>query len=324
MGKVFENQKRIVGLMICFAGLTLCSCADNNSSSYQGYVEGEFVYISSPISGRLDYLTVKRGQIISQKKPLFALESEDELAGKNQAVALLNSSIAQLDNLKKGKRAPELEVVRAQIVQAMANEKKSCLQLERDEAQFAAGGISKGQLDDSRYLHESDLAKIREMQSQLVTSELPARQDEIRAQRAQVAASRASLAQAQWKLNQKSVYATRAGLVFDTLYRVGEWVAAGNPVVQLLPPENIKVRFFVPETTLGSIRLNQSVKIHVDGQGSDIDAKITYISTQTEYTPPVIYSNETRSKLIFMVEAHPDVKSAPLLHPGQPIEVFLQ
>ena len=322
----FLKQSKFLYSGIIFLSLLLNGCTDNHAPlTFQGYVEGEFVYVSSPISGRLDYLMVRRGQQIIENKPLFALESEDELAAKNQSESLLKSAVAQLEDLKTGKRPPELDVVRAQIVQAIANERKTCLQLKRDEEQFIAGGISKGQLDDSRYLHESDLAKINEMKSQLVSSELPGRKDQIRSQIAQVAAARAALAQAEWKLNQKSVLSTRRGLIFDTLYRIGEWVAAGgNPVVQMLPPENIKVRFFVPETLLGKIKLNQPIKIRMDGEHYDIEAAVTYISTQAELPPPVIFSNETRAKLTFMIEAHPKLAKAPLLHPGQPVEVILQ
>ncbi len=312
-----------LGLIILF-GIVLNGCSDKQSQTFQGYVEGEFVYVATSIAGRLDSLMVRRGQEITEKTPLFALESEDELAAQHQANQLLKSAVAQLNDLKTGKRPPELDVIRAQIMEAIANEKKSALQLKRDEEQFAAKGIAKGQLDDSRYLHDSDLAKINEMRSQLASAKLPGREDQIQAQTAQVAAAEAALAQADWRLNQKSIFATQHGLVFDTIYREGEWVPAGSPVVQMLPPQNIKVRFFVPEMRLSKLKLNQAVKIHVDGMPSDIQAKITYISTQAEYTPPVIYSNETRSKLVFMIEAHPALENAPLLHPGQPIKVTVQ
>lgn len=308
---------------LLFLTLTLGGCSDAPSSTFQGYVEGEFVYVATSIAGRLDRLSVHRGQPITEATPLFALEATDELAGQRQAQHLLASTMFTWDNLKTGKRAPELDVIKAQIIQAIANEKKSAIQLARDEEQFAAGGIAKAQLDDSRYLHDADLAKVNEMTSQLASSKLPARADEIRSQAAQMAAARAALAQANWKLSQKSIVATRRGLVFDTLYREGEWVAAGNPVVQMLPPENIKVRFFVPEPLLGKLSINQAITLHIDGVKSPLKAHITYISTQAEYTPPVIYSNETRAKLTFMIEAHPAVENAPLLHPGQPVRVTL-
>jgi HlyD family secretion protein len=314
----FGQFRLAVGLIMSIA---FYGCSDKQSTTFQGYVEGEFVYIASPIAGRLDNLMVHRGQDITEKMPLFALESTDELAAHRQAMNLLKAAVSQLEDLKTGKRPVELDVVKAQINEAVANEKKSSIQLARDEEQFAAGGIPKSQLDNSRYTHDSDLAKVKEMQSQLASAKLPARDDQIRAQNAQVAAARASLAQAKWRLDQKSIFATKEGLIFDTLYRQGDWVPEGSPIVQMLPPQNIKVRFFVPEKRLAALKLNQKVKIHVDGVKTDVEAVVTYISTQAEFTPPVIYSNETRSKLIFMIEAHPGVDNAPHLHPGQPVEV---
>ncbi len=136
--------------------------------------------------------------------------------------------------------------------------------------------------------------------------------------------NRAALQQATWKLQQKQIAAPRNGLVFDTLYREGEWVAAGSPIVQLLPPENIEVRFFVPETVVGKLKVGQNISVHCDGCDAEVVSAITFISNQVEYTPPVIYSNENRNKLAFMVIAKPPVGKAPLLHPGQPVEVVLQ
>ena len=110
----------------------------------------------------------------------------------------------------------------------------------------------------------------------------------------------------------------------DTLYRQGEWVPAGNPVVKLLPPLNVKVRFFVPETIVGGLASGRAVSIHCDGCPADVPATLTYVSNDAEFTPPVIYSNETRSKLVFMIEARPSVENAAKLRPGQPVSVMLQ
>lgn len=118
--------------------------------------------------------------------------------------------------------------------------------------------------------------------------------------------------------------APRAGLVYDTLYREGEWIAAGSPVVRLLPPQNIKVRFFVPEAVVGGLAPGRAVSLHCDGCAADVPAAISFISSESEYTPPVIYSNETRVKLVYMIEARPSPGDAPKLHPGQPLEVRLQ
>lgn len=318
----YKSGLSILALIVLLFTLFISSCSDSKQTSFQGYVEGEFVYIASPFGGRLDELNVHRGQHITKDTPLFYLESEDEREAVHQAEQTWKAAVAQLEDLQKGKRAPELDVVKSQIAQAVANEKNSAIQLQRDEEQYAAGGISKAQLDNTHYLHAADIAKVNELKNQLATSELPARTDQIKAQTAEVAAQRAALGQAEWKLAQKAVSATQSGLVFDTLYRLGEWVNAGQPIVQMLPPQNIKVRFFVPEKQLSTFQINQKIHIKLDGIKNNIPAKVTYISTQAEYTPPVIYSNETRSKLIFMIEAHPTLEQAPLLHPGQPVTVM--
>ncbi|WP_180180291.1 HlyD family secretion protein, partial [Achromobacter insuavis] len=171
---------------------------------------------------------------------------------------------------------------------------------------------------------QSDAARVRELRAQLEVANLPGRQDQRRAQAAQVEAARATLAQADWTLAQKRLAAPTAALVFDTLYRVGEWVPAGSPVVSLLPPGNIKVRFFVPETVVGTLKPGQQATVRCDGCGDPVPVRIDYISPQAEYTPPVIYSRETRGKLVYMVEARPAADAATRLHPGQPVEAALQ
>lgn len=302
----------------------LSGCGQTADNDYQGYVEGEFVYLAASQPGRLDHLAVQRGQQVAAATPLFALESENEAAAQRQAQQQLNAAKAQLDDIKTGRRPQEIAVQQAQLAEAQATQKLANSQLTRDEAQFQTGGIARAQLDQTRANAESANARVRELQNNLTVSRLPNREAQIGAQTAQVAAAQAALDQANWRLNQKAVAAPQAALVFDTLYRVGEWVPAGSPVLSLLPPGNIKVRFFVPETELGKLQLNQNLSLHCDGCGNDIPAKITYISTQSEYTPPVIYSNESRSKLVYMIEAHPAPEQATRLHPGQPLEVLLK
>ena len=309
----------LLGALLAVAG-----CSGKQPPGYQGYVEGEFVHVASSVAGRLDRLLVTRGQQVPAKTPLFALDSENEAAVHRQARQQLSAAEAQLEDLRTGKRPQELDVIRAQLAQAVVEEKKSATDRVRDEALYKAGAISRARLDATRASAESDAARNRELRSQLDVAGLSARDDQIKAQAANVAAARAVLEQADWKLRQKAVAAPGAALVFDVLYREGEWVQAGSPVVRLLPPENIKVRFFVPETVVGTLSVGKNVLLHCDGCPAEIPAKVTYISTESEYTPPVIYSNETRSKLVYMIEARPSADKAPDLHPGQPVEVKMR
>jgi len=319
-----ERLMRAMWLALPCALLLVGGCSSETSSTYQGYVEGEYVHVASPVGGRLERLLVQRGQTIDAKAALFKLETDEEAAAKLQADEQLKAAQAQLADLRVGRRQPEIEVVRAQLAQAQAAEEQAVQQLKRDEAQFEVGGIARAQLDDSRSNLVMKAARVRELAGQLQVSRLPAREEQIRGQLAQVAAARAQSSQLAWRLNRKEVAAAQAGLVVDTLYREGEWVPAGSPVVRLLPPRNVKARFFVPEAVVGGIKPGRKVSLHCDGCEAAVSATVSFIADAPEYTPPVIYSNETRNKLVFMVEARPAADSAQGLRPGQPVTVTLQ
>jgi len=136
-----------------------------------------------------------------------------------------------------------------------------------------------------------------------------------------VRAQEATLVRAEWDLSQKRQSAPQAGVIFDTLFREGEWVGAGRPVVALLPPENIKIRAFVPEAQIGTIHYGDTVRVTVDGVKDPFIGKVSFISPRAEFTPPVIYSQEARSKLVFMIEVRFDPAVSKNLHPGQQVDV---
>ena len=161
------------------------------------------------------------------------------------------------------------------------------------------------------------------MRAQLASARLPGREEERAGAQAQVLASQAALDQSTIRLEQKSQRSPVSGRVQDIYYRTGEWAAPGQPVVSILPAENIKVRFFVPEPSLGALRTGQTVGIQCDGCPARVPATIRFISATAEYTPPVLFSEKNRHRLVYLVEAWPQPKAAALLHPGQPVSVSL-
>lgn len=301
--------------------VALVACSEQAPSYYQGYAEAEYVRVALPFAGSLEGLHVQRGMRVKAGDALFVLERENEAAARREAEERLRNTEAQLANLRKGKRPTEIEAIRAQIEQAETSLKLSEVQLKRTEQLVAQNFIAKEKLDEARTGRDRDSARVAQLKADLDTARLAARADEIKAAQAAVAAAQATLAQADWRLEQKSAMAPVAGQVTDTLYVKGEWVPAGSPVVSLLPPQNIKVRFFVPELQLGALRVGQNVSAACDGCAAPIAANITFIAPQAEFTPPVIYSKENRAKLVFLVEARPAPEDAVKLHPGQPLEV---
>lgn len=320
---LFDRNHNALLILASVLALVPTGCTRDTADTYQGYIEGRFVYVASSQSGRLDHLSVERGDTIAVGRPLFDLDDEPEASAVHQAQRLLRSSESRLSDLQTGKRPQEIEVTRAQWLQAQAEKKQAAELLASEQQQYRAGGIPHTDLIKAQSAVDESTARLQELNADLAVDALPAREQQIRAQTAQVAADRAALAEAQWRLQQKRISSPRQGLVFDTLYREGEWVAAGDPVVELLPPENIEVRFFVPESVVGKLRVGQSISVACDGCSSKTAAKITFVSPQCEYTPPVIYSNENRSKLVYMVIAKPHPDQAALLHPGQPVTVSL-
>ena len=126
------------------------------------------------------------------------------------------------------------------------------------------------------------------------------------------------------RLDRRRMLSPVAGTIHEVYFRVGEMVEPGRPIVSIVPPGNIKVRFFVPQPELSRVPIGQHVTIRCDGCATTVSATVSYVSTEPEFTPPIIYSNENRAKLVFMVEARPAPEAGPAMHPGQPVEVVIE
>jgi HlyD family secretion protein len=312
----------ILTLSACaLAAVLLAGCSGNSSGGFQGYVEGEYVYVAAPLGGSLTNLAVARGDSVKTGQLLFELERGSEAAAVRQAEKNLAQSQSQLEDLTKGKRPTEIASLEAQLERAKANLKLSGDQLARREQLGTTDVVSKEELDQARAKRDADKAQADQLAADLETARLGGREDAVRAAQAVVASQTAALDKAKWSFDQKQQFAPTNALVHDTLYRQGEWVAAGNPVVALLPPANLKVRFFVPETLLAKIKTGQSVQVSFDGSAKSYSATVNYISTQAEFTPPVLYNRENRSKLVYMIEAKFSPEDAADLRPGQPVDI---
>jgi HlyD family secretion protein len=183
------------------------------------------------------------------------------------------------------------------------------------------GATAPQDVDRARSVRDQDGQRVAQLEADLVTARLGSRTNQIAAAAANVKSMQAHLGRTEWDLSQKSQNAPQAGLVFDTLYREGEWVAAGRPVVALLPPQNVKVRVFVPEPLLGGIHPGDTARVTVDGVATAFTGKVSFISPQAEYTPPVLYSQGNRDKLVYLVELTFEPEAGANLHPGQPVDV---
>ncbi len=311
------------GTALLLAATLLSGCGGKPADSFPGYAEADYVRLAAPISGTLTKLHLARGDQAPAAAEAFVLEQDSERAARQEATFRVAQAQDQLSNLRQGKRPDELAALRAQLAQAQAALDLSSAELARSSKLVAQQFLSPASLDQARAAVARDRGRINELNAQLRQAVQGARNPEISAAEQEVRAAQAQLEQAGWRVAQKTQRTPVAGDVVDVLYREGEWVPAGAAVLTLLPPANLKARFFLPEAQLGAIAIGQPVTLQCDGCGAPIAAKISFIAREAEYTSPIIYSKENRAKLVFMVEARPGPQDARRLHPGQPLEVRL-
>lgn len=315
---MLSTRLHVFGIVIA---LSLAACERDDPTLVQGYVEGEFVYVATPASGQLQVLSVEKGTEVEADAPLFALDSTSETAARDEAARKVKQAQANLADAREGQRPTELEALDAQLEQARAALVLSEREFERQSKLAKADVIAKRDLDTARSQRDQDRQRVTQLGATLETAKLGSRSEQIAAAEQAVLAQEAALAGAEWSLAQKSQRAPSAALVNDTLYRLGDWVNAGVPVVVLLPPANVKVRAFVSQTLVGAIQLGDIAQVHVDGVARPFPGRVSFIAPRVEFTPPVIYSQKMREKFVFMIELSfpPDI--ARKLHPGQPVDV---
>ena len=309
------------GTAIALLALTLAACTPQaGDAPMTGYAEAELVYVGASSAGLLQQVAVQRGDTVTRGQWLFTLDTDAEVLASSAAQARRERAEAQADNLRKGRRAPEVQALDEQLAQARAAATASAAALQRQQRLVEQGFVAALRLDELVAARDRDAARVRELQAQrALATEAAGRSDEIAAAAAETRGNAAELALAQWRQGQRQRAAPVDAVVFDVMHRSGEWVAAGAPVVALLPPTALKVRFFVPEPELSRAALGAEVSLSCSGCPAGSSARIRWVSPQAEFTPPVIYSAGSRSKLVFMVEAEPaDPKS---LKPGQPLDV---
>jgi HlyD family secretion protein len=323
-GPSLRNSPRLLPfLAVLLAGLATLLSGCREPDVMQGYVEGEYVDVATPLAGQLRELDVVKGGQAAAGDRLFLLERAFEQAAVDEAAQNVLRAENTLADLNKGQRPTEIAAIQARLREAASSLDYARIDWERKQRLFAEETISAQELDRARTEYETARQSVRRIRSELETAHLGGRTDKVAAAQAELDAARAKLAQARWNLDQKIQYAPVTGRVFDTYYDPGEWVAAGRPVVCLLPPEHVKTVFFVPEARAGLVHPGQTALVDYDGATSPVPVRVSYVADEAEYTPPVIYSSQNRAKLVFRVEAKPAPEDAHRLRPGQPVDVTL-
>ncbi|MGH6802565.1 MAG: HlyD family secretion protein [Methyloceanibacter sp.] len=313
----------LAGITLTAIILVLMTFSANEDAEFPGYMEADLVLVGSEQAGRVLELSVEEGSSVKQGDPIFVLESEEQEASVAAAKARVQEAEARLADAKAELQRPgEIQVLEASLAQAKAMLQVASNNLERARALFDKGWITKAQLDDAIAQHDRNEAAVAEAEKRITAAKLPGRSDMIHAAAANAEAARHALNEAEKNLGKRKVVAPASGTVEEVYFRPGEVVNSGQAVIALLPPRNLKVRFFVAEPVRAGLQVDQSVKVSCDGCPPDLHAKISFIGREAEFTPPVIFSREQRQKLVYLVEARPEGAAADLTA-GQPVTVTL-
>lgn len=294
-------------------------------SGWLGYVEAETVYVAAPVSGRLAARAVERGARVAAGEALFALDSETADADAAQLAAQVSAAQAQAADLADPRqRQPDIAAARAAEQSAAAQLTRAEHDFDRMSALSAKGFASRAQLDSARAGRDSASAALAQTRAQVRAGQISAgRAGQLRAAQAQIAGAEAALRAQRQRQREIAPKAPENGVIEQTFFNPGEWVPANSPVVSVLPDARRKLRFYVPEGSIAGLRPGLTVRFSCDGCKGLREAKISYISPRAEFTPPVIYSERARAKLVFLVEALMPPSDQPL-PPGLPVSVQTQ
>lgn len=301
--------------------LFLAACSQGESDVLHGYVEGDYRLIGARDGGVVASLAVAEGDRVAAGDLLFTLEDADARARVAQSEAGLAAAQARLNDLLAGGREQERQQARQRLDQAITARDLARVTYNRTRALADDSVLSQARLDNDRAALSNAESAVEEAQAALDLISAPGRENAIAAAEADIEWAQAVLAETQDALDHRRVNAPAAGAI-ERIYRYeGETAGAGAPIVSLLPPGNIRIRFFVPEPLFGTLQLGDEVGLTCDGCAESLTGRISFIASDMEYTPPEIFTIDERAKLVVMVEATPD--NADAFRPGQPVDVRL-
>ncbi len=303
--------------MLFFFLLCLGSCTDSTTASYSGYVEGDYRFIATPASGWLTEMPWQTGNNISVGALAFKIDDELQVLAVQKAQAQLNAAVFQLADLQRGKRAQVIKGLEAtrEALQATLNQTRSDAKRNTKLAEKNVLAMVDAQHSQTK-VHELK-KQIEALDADIALARLPARENQIAAAQAQVAAARAILAEARATQARRVVYSQFEGQINAVYAYSGEWVQSGQVVIKVQSKQTRKVVFYVPESEVGRWQLHDKVMVSADGIKPQI-ATIREIDDQASFTPPVIYSESMRTKLVFRMVAYLDGEGLPA---GLPVSV---
>ncbi len=315
----FKPQQTIL-LALLFFVLTACQSQQTNTE-LTGYIEAELRMVAAPQAGWITEQTVKEGDVVTEQQLLFKLDQVSQLAQAEQAEQNLRAAEAKLQDLQKGARPEEVKALSSQLQEAKARLTLAEKEAIRIQALVSKGLTTKEQLDRAQTDVAVSQAQVKTIEQNIQVAGLGGRIDALIGAEASIRAAAANYDNKQYQLSQRTLLSQLSGLVYEVYYHQGEYVPTAAPVLAIRLTDQDKVRFHVPQDQLTQVQLGQNIQVNADSLAAPVNAKVTYIASTAEFTPPVIYSKDSRAKLVFLVEA--TLPTGHKLKPGLPVDITL-
>lgn len=315
----FKPQYFIL-LFLTFLGLTACQSQQPNTE-LTGYIEAELRMVAAPQAGWITEQSIKEGDVVTEQQLLFKLDQVSQLAQAEQAEQNLRAAEARLQDLQKGARPEEVKALSSQLQEAQAKLALAEKEVVRIQALVSKGLTTQEQLDRAQTDVAVSQAQVKTIEQNIQVAGLGGRIDALIGAEANIRAASANYDEKQYQLAQRTQLSQLNGLVYEVYYHQGEYVPTTAPVLAIRLTDQDKVRFHVPQEQMTQVQLGQTIQVNADGLATPVSAKVTYIASTAEFTPPVIYSKDSRAKLVFLVEA--TLPANHDLKPGLPVDITL-
>lgn len=319
LSDAFNWTMGALGALAGMVGALASGFVADTTQVYNGYIEANYVYVAATYAGRLKGISTDEGRTVTAGQILFSLDDDQYRAALSAAIAQKAAAEATWRDLETGSRSEEIDVTRASLRQAEASQVLAKTTLERTLKLKQSGLVPDSQVDTAQAQLDTTTANVAQLQAQLAVAELPARPEKLAAAKANYDAAVANVEVAQVQLDDRTVESPVGGVVDRVYYKTGEVVSTGSPILSILPPGELKVEFFIPETDRNRFRIGDILDLTCDSCVDGLTATISYMASQPQNTPPIIYSRDERRRLVFMAEARIDEDVS--LLPGQPVSM---
>lgn len=310
---------RVLSVALIVPMVSACS-ESGGKREHIGYVEAEWVYVAAPRSGWIVSRPASEGQKVTKGSLLFTLDDQSQQAATEEAGSRVAQAQAQARDIATGAREPEISALQAELEEARASLRLATVRRERIRTLAADGFASRQQRDEADAGYRTAQARVKRADEQIRVARQAGRPASRAAAQASVEAARANKSSAEYELDQRAIRASVAGEVSETFLNPGEFANAGSPVLALLPDDGLRVHLFVTQEERPAYRLGTTLQVRADGLNKPVEGKVSFVATEAEFTPPVIYSRDAREKLVFLVKV--DMPANAGLRPGLPVDVY--